>query len=166
VIKDQPMNQPKAPTVAADAATQVRPDPPRTVVIATRLMYAGAALTAIGLVLSVIAIATGAGSLRASHPHATAAQLHATQNFLITIAVVSGLIEIGAWIFMARMNRAGLKWARIVATVLFGLGTLNLISHSIGSKTATSLAYTAVTWLVGAGAVFFLWRRESRAFFG
>lgn len=159
------MNKPKAPAVAADAAVPVLAEPPRPVVLATRLMYAGAALTGIGLVLSVIAVAAGESSLRASHPHATQAQLHATQNFLITIAVVSGLIEIGAWIFMARANRAGLKWARIVATVFFGLGTLNLISHVIGAGTTTSLAYTAVTWLAGAGAVFFLWQRQSSAYF-
>jgi hypothetical protein len=39
--------------------------------------------------------------------------LHATQNFLITVAIVSGLPEIGAWLLMARANRGGLKWARI-----------------------------------------------------
>jgi hypothetical protein len=173
------MNQPKAK--AAGAARPGRNDPraqppasppaqppghpPTTVVLATRLMYAGAALTAIGLVLSVIAIATGEQSLRDSHPHATVAQLHATQNFLITIAVVSGLLEIGAWLLMARANRSGLKWARIAATVLFALGTWNLIAHIIGAGTATNLAYTAATWLVGASAVVFLWQRQSSGYF-
>ena len=70
------------------------------------------------------------------------AQLHATQNALIAVAVVGGLLEIGAWIFMARANRGGLKWARIVATVLFGLGTLNLIFRVTGQGGATNLAYT------------------------
>ncbi len=159
------MNQPKAPAVRPESVTPVRPDPPRPVVIATRLMYAGAALTAIGLVLSAIAIATDEKSLRASHPNATLAQVHATQNFLITVAVVSGLLEIGAWVFMARANRSGLRWARYVATVFLALGTWNLISHIIGSGTATNLAYTSLTWLAGAGAVFFLWQRESNAYF-
>jgi hypothetical protein len=173
------MNQPKAR--AAGAARPARTDPraqppaqpatrqptqpPKLVVLATRLMYAGAALTAIGLMLSVIAIATGEQSLRDSHPHATVAQLHATQSFLITLAVVSGLLEIGAWLLMARANRNGLKWARIAATLLFALGTWNLIAHIIGAGTATNLAYTAATWLAGAGAVFFLWQRQSSAYF-
>jgi hypothetical protein len=159
------MNQPKVPAVQASAGTPVFRDPPRPVVIATRLMYAGAAVTAIGMVISIIAVIAGENSLRASHPHATVAQLHATQNALIAVAVVGGLLEIGAWIFMARANRGGLKWARIVATVLFGLGTLNLISRVTGQGAATNLAYTAVTWLVGAGAVFFLWQRDSSAYF-
>ena len=159
------MNQPKAPAMAAEPVTPVRPARPRSVMIAVRLMYAGAALTAIGMVMSVVAVATGENALRASHRHATLAQLHATQSFLITVAVISGLVEIGAWLLMARANRSGLKWARIAATVLFALGTWNLISHIIGTATVTNLAYTALMWLVGLGAVFFLWRKDSSAYF-
>ena len=157
------MNQPKAPAVRAVAP--VRADPPRSVMIAVRLMYAGAAVTAIGVLISVIAVATGEKALHQSHPHATLAQLHATQNFLITIAIVSGLLEIGAWLFMARANRSGLRWARIVATVLFALGTWNLVAHFIGKGTTTSLAYTVLVWLTGLGAVFFLWQQDSSAYF-
>src|SRR5258706_1581228 len=142
----------------------VRREPPRSVMVAVRLMYAGAALTAIGLVISVVGVATGEEALRASHRHATLAQLHATQSFLIATSVISGLIEIGAWLLMARANRSGLKWARIVASVLFALGTWNLISHIIGTATVTNLAYMALMWLVGLGAVVFLWRQDSSAY--
>jgi uncharacterized BrkB/YihY/UPF0761 family membrane protein len=165
------MDKSKAPAgraalaASADAAVPVRPDPPRSVVIAARLMYAGAAVTAIGLVISVIAVATGEKSLRANHPHATLAQLHATQNFLITIAVVSGLVEIAAWLFMARVNRAGLKWARIVASALFALSTWSFVSHLFGTITAGNMIYSAAMWLVGLGAVFFLWQKDSSAYF-
>jgi len=162
------MDKSKAPagkTEPADAIAPVRPDPPRSVVIAARLMYAGAALTAIGLVISVLAIATGEKALRASHKHATLAQLHATQNFLITIAVVSGLIEIAAWLFMARANRGGLKWARIVASVLFVLSTWSFVSHLFGTVTVGNMIYSAAMWLVGLAAVFFLWQKDSSAYF-
>ncbi|MGN6795380.1 MAG: hypothetical protein ACTHJW_23570 [Streptosporangiaceae bacterium] len=159
------MNQPKAPAVRASTAAPVYREPPSSIVIATRLMYAGAAVTAMGMVLTIIAIITGLDSLRASHPNATVAQLHATQNALIATAVISGLLEIGAWILMARVNRAGLKWARIAATVLFGLATLNLIFRLTSTGAVANLAYTAATWLAGAGAVFYLWQRESNAYF-
>src|SRR5258707_8220867 len=150
--RDQQMNQRHAAARPAEPGTPVPPEPPRSVMIAVRLMYAGAALTAIGLVMSVVAVATGENALRASHRHATLAQLHATQNFLITVAVVSGLVEIGAWLLMARANRSGLKWARIAATVLFALGTWNLISHIIGTATVTNISYTTLMWLVGLSA--------------
>src|SRR5258708_36209111 len=105
-----------AAAMPAEPGTPVPPEPPRSVMIAVRLMYAGAALTAIGLVMSVVAVATGENALRASHKHATPAQLHATQSFLIAVSVISGLIEIGAWLLIARANRSGLKWARIAPT--------------------------------------------------
>jgi hypothetical protein len=159
------MDQAKAPAVTDDALPPVRADPPRSVMIAVRLMYAGAAVTAIGVLISVIAVAMGEKALRASHKHATLAQLHATQNLLITIAIVSGLLEIGAWLLLARANRSGLRWARMVATVLFALGTWNLVSHLIGKATPTNLAYTVLIWLIGLGAVFFLWQKDASAYF-
>ncbi len=157
--------QAKAPAVPAGQVPAERPQPPRSVLIAVRLMYAGAVLTAVGLVISVIAVAADASSLRASHPHATAAQLHATQNFLITIAVVSGIVEIGAWLFMARANRGGLKWARLAASVLFALSTWNFVSHFFGTITIGNISYSAVLWLVGLAAVFFLWQKDSSPYF-
>ena len=142
-----------------------RPAPPRSVLIAVRLMYLGAIVTAIGVVISVIAVATDKNGLRANHPHATVAQLHATQNALITIAVLSGLIEIGVWLVMARANRAGVRWARIAATVLFAFGTLNLVSHFRGTITAGNITYSAVTWLVGLAVIVFLWQKSSSKYF-
>ncbi len=159
------MNQPDAPAVSSEPVLPVRADPPRSVVIAVRLMYAGAAVTAIGVLLSVIAVATGEKALRASHKHATLAQLHATQHVLILLAIVSGLLEIGAWLLMARANRSGLKWARIVATVLFALATWNLVSHLLHKATPTNTVYTALVWVIGLGATYFLWRKDSSAYF-
>jgi hypothetical protein len=159
------MNQRNAAAMTAGPGAPVQPEPPRSVMLGVRIMYAGAALTAIGAVISVVGVATGEEALRASHKHATLAQLHATQNFLITVAVVSGLIEIGAWLLMARANRSGLKWARIVATALFALATWNLIAHIIATATVTNLVYTALMWVVGLGAVFFLWQKDSSAYF-
>ncbi|HVB45224.1 MAG TPA: hypothetical protein VNF47_21315 [Streptosporangiaceae bacterium] len=157
------MTQSKStPVASAPSATQ---DPPSPVLMAMNLMYAGAALTVVGLVLSVIAIAGDAAALHAGHPHASAAQIHATQNLLITSAVVQGLIEVGLWLLMARMNRAGVRWARIIASVLFALSTWNLVAHLISTTVITNLVYTVLLWLIGLGAVFFLWQRESSAYF-
>jgi hypothetical protein len=76
---------------------------------------------------------------------------------------------------MARANGQGRNWARILSTVLFGLATLQLtgdftqpVSHAgIG---ATVLYYGGTVlfvaaWLVGAAAVWLLWRPASSAFF-
>jgi hypothetical protein len=156
------MNQrPGAPAAPADP---VRPQAPRPVVIAVRLMYAGAALTALGMILSVVAAVGGRAALKAGHPHATAAQLQSTQNFLIIIAVFSGLIEIAIWLLIARANGSGVKWARIAASALCAISTWNLVAH-LRVDTVATLTYTVVTWLVGLSAVIFLWQRQSSAYF-
>lgn len=156
---------PSAPRVKESPGLTERPAPPRSVRIAVLLMYAGAAVTAIGLVLSVVAIATGDRVLRASHPNATVAQLHATKSALIILAVASAVIEIAAWLLLARANRLGLRWARIVATVLFGLNTVNLAAHLRGAATVGNTIYSAAIWLIGLAVIVFLWLRESGAYF-
>src|SRR5258706_12503392 len=107
------MNQRHAAAMTAEPGPPVRREPPRSVMVAVRLMYAGAALTAIGLVVSVVGVATGEEALRARHRHAKRAQLHATQNFLIATSVISGLIENGAWVLMGKADRSGMKGCRI-----------------------------------------------------
>lgn len=148
-----------APTESAPVAQ------PRSVVIAVRLMYAGAVVTAIGLVISVIVVATDLSGLRASHPHASLAKLHSYQHALITVAIMSGLIEIALWLIMARANRAGARWARMGASVLFVLGTWNLASHFLGQITIGNIAYSAVTWLIGLAVIVLLWQRTSSEYF-
>jgi|ERR1022692_1246458 uncharacterized membrane protein len=139
---------------------------PQTVTIAVRLMYAGAAATAIGMVISVVGVGLGMATIRASHPTATPAALHSTQTLLIIIAVLSGLAETALWLVMARANRNGLKWARTVASTLFLLSSWNLVDHLLGTITVPNLTYTAVIWLIGLGAICFLWQPESRTYFG
>lgn len=155
----------------SDATGVIAPDSsqsglPRSVIMAARLMYAGAALTLIGMVTSVIIIvATGSTSLRAAHPHATAAQIHATINVTVTSTIIWGLIEAVAWVLMARLNQAGPKWARITATAFFGLNTLYMVLQLARPTAVSALIYSAIIWLVGLGAIYFLWSKESAGHF-
>jgi hypothetical protein len=70
----------------------------------------------------------------------------------------------------ALTHSQGQNWARICSTVLFGLATLELTYATTGSGfnfgvTALSPIVPALTWLVGAAAVWLLWRPASTAFF-
>ena len=75
------------------------------------------------------------------------------------------MIGVALWLWMARANGQGQNWARILSTVLFGLATLDLFGVVSQPKTVLGLVFPVLTWLVGAGAVFLLWRPESTAFF-
>ena len=74
---------------------------------------------------------------------------------------------------MARFNRAGMKWARIVASVLFAISTFQLYEsidslHSGQVITAADIIFIVITlasWAVGVGAIAMLWRSDSTAFY-
>lgn len=154
-------------------ATPLRPPAPAPVLTAVKLMYAGAAVSGagliIGLALIIVDIAVAARGQFLGH------SLAAQQPLVITVWIVSGLVVIALWLWMARTTGRGRNWARIVSTVLFGLATLQLpgdftqpVNHA--GLGATVLYYGGTVlfvavWLIGAAAVWLLWRPASSAFF-
>ena len=142
-----------------------RPPAPPPVVNAVKFMYVGAAVSTVSLIISLADISGVKTAIKKAKPSWTAAQVNQYDRFLITVAIVSGVIGIGLWLWMARANNQGKNWARILSTVLFCLATLDLIGVFSQPKTVLGLVFPLLTWLVGLGAVFLLWRPESSAFF-
>jgi CDP-diglyceride synthetase len=140
------------------------------VLTAVKLMYAGAAVSAVNLIISLAVI----GGLKAYHGRFLGRSLTAAQvsdlNTVIIAAVVTGLVVIALWLWMARANGQGRNWARILSTVLFGLATLELTPYLFGfgevfGVTVFGLIFPLLTWLVGLAVVWLLWRPASSAFF-
>ena len=150
---------------SGQAPEPVRPGPPGSVVMAVRLMYAGAVVSALSLVVGLLTISSLRSSLHKSDPSLTASQLHSLQTVVVVGSVLIGLISIGLWLWMAMMNKAGKPWARIIATVLFGLDTLFLLLGVARAGAAAGTLVSILTWLLGLGAVIYLWRRDSTAYF-
>ncbi|MFE2959487.1 hypothetical protein [Nocardia tengchongensis] len=143
--------------------------PPRTVTYAFYLMLSGAALSLVGLLygltelphLRATALAkdSGKGTLSDS-------QIDTIVTVSFVVGCVVALISVGLWIWMAFANRAGKNWARITATVFFGLYTVDtLATVTVGDGTATSTAITVLTWLVGLATVILLWIKQSGTHF-
>ena len=154
-------------------AEPLRPPAPAPVLTAVKLMYAGAAISAveliIGLALIIVDIKAAARGQFLGH------SLAAQKPLVITVWIVFGLVAIALWLWMARANGQGRNWARILSTVLFGLATLQLrgdfmqpVSHAGFGVTVLYYGGTVLfvaAWLVGAAAAWLLWRPASRAFF-
>jgi hypothetical protein len=153
---------------------RLRPSVPRsarTVRAAVKLMYAGAAVSTVEqiivLALIIVDIKVAARGRLLGHS-LTAAQM---RPLIVTVWIIFSLVVIALWLWMARAVGRGRNWARILSTVLFGLWTLQLISDlqgAVSSGTAESvlgLLGAALTWPVGAAAVWLLWRPASSAFF-
>ena len=142
-----------------------RPPQPQSVRIAVILMYAGAALSAVSLVISLAlsgriksAVGTAAQKVKTSKP-LTVSQIHAIENFYVVLIVVILLISIGLWLWMAWANGRGKGWARILSSVFFGFNTLWLVL-SVG-RTGGPAIFIGIGWLVGLAALIFLWRRDT-----
>jgi len=146
---------------AGQAPEPARPGPPPSVVMAVRLMYAGAVVSAVSLVVGLATVGSLRTALHKSQPTLTPTQLHDLQTVVVVGSVFIGLISIGLWVWMALMNKAGKSWARIVATVLFGLDTLFLLLGLARAGAAASSLVSILIWLIGLGAVILLWRKDS-----
>jgi hypothetical protein len=142
-----------------------RPPAPKPVLQAVKLMYAGAAISTVSLIISLADIGGIKAAIKKAHPSYTASEISGDNRFIIGLAVVSGLLGIGLWLWMARANNQGKNWARILSTVLFGLATLDLVGVFSEPQTAIGLVFPVLTWLVGLGAVWLLWRPDSTSFF-
>ena len=139
--------------------------PPTSVQTAVRLMYSGAVISAISFILGLATLGNLKHTLQKDHPSYTTAHINSLVTASIVFIIVVGIIGVGLWVWMARMNLKGRNWARILGTVFFAIDTLDLLAVFRGSTGAISAVFAIVTWLVGLGAVIMLWRRESTAYF-
>lgn len=143
----------------------MRPPQPQSVRTAVILMYVGAGISA----LAMIGILALSGRIKNAVGRAlrnakttkplTATQIHAAETFYIVLVVVILVIAIAMWLWMAWANGRGRGWARIVASVFFGLNTIWLIFS--GARTVTTLIFIGLGWLVGLAALILLWRRDT-----
>lgn len=163
------MHQPYEPLQPYPAGAQMpvfdKPPIPPQVINAVRAMYAGAAATVVGVVIEILTVSATKTAIAKRSAHLTASQINATQHVLITGFIVSGLIGVAAWLFIARACKNGHNWARITGTVLFGLATVDTIVGITAPLASAVKAWWPVIWLAGLASVIFLWQRASTAFF-
>ena len=171
--------QPAKPGRTGPADLAGPPAPPAPVHRAARLMQAGAVVSTLSLIFTVIGSFSlkhnmmTANAQKLQDHQITASQISSTAKGLIVYTILIGLVSIGLWLWMARMNEAGRRWARITASVFFALWSLytySVIGELHGGVTVTatlivSLILILALWVIGAATVFYLWRPASTAYF-
>lgn len=138
---------------------------PSSVRGAVRLMYAGAALEVLGLVVALVTIGSLKSAIFTVHPGYTPAQLHAAEVNRTVSLVAGAVITVGLWLWMAWANGRGLGWARVVSAVFFGINTLDLLISLRLLAGTPDLIVAVVIWLVGLAAVVLLFRKDSGQFY-
>jgi tRNA A-37 threonylcarbamoyl transferase component Bud32 len=141
-----------------------RPRIPGSVLTAVRLMYAGAAVSLVNVVVSLAAINQIKTAFEAQHPLAdNAAQ--GVAALAAAAVIISGVVAIGVWLTLASASRRGRSWPRTAGTILFALDTLFLLGTLGRAGIPATKTFGVLTWLIGLIAVICLWRRESGDYF-
>lgn len=153
------------PTGGAAEPEPQRPAPPTPVQQAVKLMYAGAIVSAISLIITLLTISSLKTAIHNADPSLSATKLHSAEVAAVAVAIIFGLIGIGLWLWMAYANKAGKNWARITATVFFGLDTLSVLTSFRQAEPVLSRVISILIWLIGLGAIVLLYQRESSAYF-
>src|SRR5215467_286648 len=97
---------------SGQAPAPQRPPMPNSVLTAVRLMYAGAALSVIELIVGLATIGSVKTAIHNAYPRYTPSQVHSLEVASIVIGVLVGLVSIGLWLWMARASAAGHNYAR------------------------------------------------------
>jgi uncharacterized membrane protein YgcG len=153
------------PTGGAAEPEPQRLEPPTPVQQAVKLMYAGAIVSAISLIITLLTIGSLKTAIHNADPSLSATKLHSAEVAAVAVAIIFGLIGIGLWLWMAYANKAGKNWARITATVFFGLDTLSVLTSFRQAEPVLSRVISILIWLIGLGAIVLLYQRESSAYY-
>jgi uncharacterized membrane protein YidH (DUF202 family) len=154
------------PYPTGGSVVQQREGAPSSVLNAVKFMYAGAALTAVAIIINLFTIDSLRTAFRKANTDKTltAHQVTNLANTFIVVGIVTSVIAIGLWLWMAWKTGEGRGWARIVSTVLFGLCTLDQLSL-VKEGFAVGTIFEVLTWLIGLGAIILLWRSSSSSYF-
>ena len=132
-------------------------------------MYAGLGLTVVALIVLYVDHATAnvlADHIRAGYPAYAPARIDsAVTTYLVYLSVV-GALGIVCWLGTIRALKAGKRWARGAATVMFALGTgIALIDLLVRDTSGDTGLPPLLGWagmlpcLAGLLAVMLLWRK-------
>lgn len=172
-----PFEQPPPGAPAGPWASDTSPTPvgvgtadgtrPAPIALAVKLMYAGAALSAIGALLTLLQRSAIEDSILDADSSLTESELDSAVAVAMAFGVVIGLIGAGIWLWMASANGRGRRWARTVASVLGGLNVLFTLLGLAGMNSSTGLSnvMSMVSAVLAAVIIYLLWRPESTRFY-
>jgi hypothetical protein len=146
------------------AGMAVEMERPESIRVAVNLMYIGAGLAALRIVLVLLLIGSLRDRIRDNNPGFTDNQVDQGVTVGVAFAIVFALIGVGLWLWMAHENGAGKMWARTVATVL---GVLNIISALLllaGSAMGVNL-FGLVSIALAVAILVLLYRPDATAYY-
>jgi hypothetical protein len=141
---------------------------PAKVHTAVRLMYIGFAVTALDVVLSLVALSRYTHDAKA-YKNAGRTALQGTANQMagaVTIGLVADLLGLACWAWLAVAARRGNGWTRIAGAVLLGIYSICTLIVVFGTKRDPGVQLTTfVVWALGVATIVPLFSQQAREFF-
>ncbi|GIG19352.1 hypothetical protein Cch01nite_00760 [Cellulomonas chitinilytica] len=159
-----PSAMPVAPTYAAPQEVGPVVERPASVTRAVQLMYAGAALSLVGIVVAWATKSSLRDTVATATPSLSASELDTAVTIALTVATVVGLVGVGLWLWMAAANNAGRSWARIVATVFGGLNVVSTL-YSLVSSAGPAIILNLLSVALAVVILVLLWRPASSEYY-
>ena len=145
------------------------PTPPDTIQRAVLLMRVGALLSLLGLVATFLFQGQVRDeverSLRDSGAAVTQDTVDAAVLLGTVIGVLLGLVGVGLWLWMAWANGRGRSWARVVASVLYGLYVVSFLFSLAQPQPILSRALGVASLVLGGVIIYLLWQRSSSDYY-
>ncbi len=143
--------------------------PPRSIVRAKYAMWAGAVVQLLAIPVALLMQSQmreiAEQSMRDSGQTYDQDMVDMIVAFGLVVGVLGGLVGAGLWFLMAYLNGKGLGWARIVATVLYGIFVLSFLCGFAQPNPLLTTLINVVVLVIGGLATFFLWQKDSTAWF-
>lgn len=146
------------------------PQQPASIVLAVKLMYAGAALALVGLIYTLTTLGGLKDDIREqlleSDASTSQSTIDAAYGIAIAFAIIFGLIGALLWVWMAWKNGQGRGWARIVATVFGAFNVIGvLFTLAGGNAEPLSLILNVISAGLGIVVLVLLYKKESSQFY-
>lgn len=147
-------------------AEGVADEQPKSIRLAVRLMYVGAAFSLVNILAAFIQSDEIRDGIRDSDSSLTESELDSAVTAVLTIAGIVGVIAIGLWIWMATTNGQGKAWARTTATVLGGLNVLfTLIGFVGGQLTPLAVGVSVISIGLAVSIIVLLYKSDASRYY-
>jgi hypothetical protein len=156
--------EPPDPLPAAGPPIAPHPTPPASLLAAVKLMYVGAGLSLLGMLFAVATRTQLRDQLIEEDPDQSTEELNRAVDMATGVSVVIGLIAVGLWLWMAQANGRGEAWARIVATVLFGLNIV-LTAYNLAQTTGFGVVVNITSIVLSGAILWLLYRKDSNSYY-
>jgi hypothetical protein len=140
---------------------QPQGEAPPSIRTSVNIVWAIVAMSVLSAVVTFIFIDDIAAALQDQGAGVSESTVRASA---IVSAVVAVVVFGALWIVLGIFLRKGANWARIVLSILAGLGVVFGLFGLAAPQHASLLVIGIITWVLEAALLWFLWQKDATAY--